>query len=207
MRVTDMQPGRRNKRRLNVYLDGEFAFACFAEIASQYGIRKGAELSGSDVEAVREADETAAAREYALNLAARGPRSEKQFREKLRARGYGSSSQEAALEVLRAYGYLDDRAYAEQYAAELFQKYGRWAVRRKLAERGIAPEIMEEVLAGADGSGALDMQLDRLLARPRYEDERRERDRIIRSLAAKGFDFDDIRTALERRVQDGGEER
>ncbi|MBD5560754.1 MAG: hypothetical protein HDQ87_10470 [Clostridia bacterium] len=206
MTITDMQPARRSSRRVNVFLDEEFGFACYMDIASQFGLRKGAELDEADVAAVREADEQIAAREYALSLAARGPRSEKQFREKLRARGYGQAAQDAALDVLRTYGYLDDEAYARQYCAELEQKYGRWAMRRKLSERGIAPEIIDRVVAEADTDGALTRQLEKLVSRPRYEDPRREWDRIVRSLVAKGFDYMEVKEALTKRLRECGQD-
>lgn len=205
MKVTGLEPGKKKKRRLNVYADGEFVFSCFAETASQFGLREGAEIGKEDVEACKAADELIQAREYALRLAAGPPRSEQQFRDKLRARGYSSASQEAALEILRTYSYVDDQAYAEQYAAELFQKYGRWTVRRKLAERGIAADVIDRVTAGIDAGDALMAHLKRLQARPRYEDAHRERDRVIRSLAAKGFDFDEIRSALARQSEEEGD--
>lgn len=204
MLITDLQQTRRSPRRLSVYLDGEFAFACFAELVSRYGLRRGAELDEETVAQLRAEDEQIAAREYALGLAARGPRSERQFRDKLRERGYGEAGTGAALEVLAAYGYLDDEAYARQYAAELSAKFGVHRIRQKLAERGISSEIIGRVTAQADTGPALREQLERAAARPRYEDERRERDRIIRALAAKGFAYDDIRAALRER--DGDEE-
>lgn len=203
MTITDMVPGSRNRRRLNVYLDGEYSFACFAEIASQFGLRRGGELSEEEVRRLQAEDEAIRAREYALNLASRGPRSERQYRDKLRSRGYSEAGQEAALEILRNYNYIDDAAYAEQYAAELAQKYGRWTIRKKLAERGIAPEIIERVTEDCDDADALATQLRRLRARPRYEEPRRERDRIVRSLASKGFGFDEIREALSASDKEG----
>lgn len=201
MIITDIQPGRRNARRVNVYADGEFAFACYVEIASQFGLKLGVEIDEETAGEVQAADDAIAAREYAFGLAARGPRTEHQFREKLRQRGYSAETQAQVLEMLRSYGYLDDEAYARQFAEELFQRCGPWAVRRKLAERGIASEIIDRVIADGNSGGALEAQLNRLLARPKFEDAARERDRIFRSLASKGFDFGDIKAALRRHAE------
>ena len=201
MTVTEVRPGQKNRRRFNVYVDEEFAFACFADTLSRFDIRKGLQLTSEQIEEIKRTDEVQAAREYAFSYASRGPKTEKQFRDKLRERGYGEESRQAAIEMLRGYGYIDDEAYARAYAEELFQANGRWAVNRKLRERGIAREIIEKVTAGADSADALERQLDRLTERNARMDPEKAKARIIRSLAAKGFDFEDIRAAMERRRQ------
>lgn len=200
MRISEIRPGQNNKKRFNIYTGDGFLFSCSADTLSRFDIAKGREISEEQIRVIRAADEEQAAREYAFSYASRGPKTEKQFRDKLLARGYSPESVQNAVEMLQEYGYIDDAAYAEAYAAELFETSGRWAVKRKLAERGISSDIIEQVTAAKDPHKALEKQLDRLLKRSRETDPEKIRGRLVRSLAAKGFDFDDIRTAVDRRL-------
>lgn len=196
MKVTHLEQGKKNKRRMNVYLDGAFAFACFAEVASELGIRKGVELTAEDVEKAKNADDIQGAREYAFGYAARGIKSEKQFRDKMREKRYLPTSVDAAIDALKHYGYIDDAEYARMYASELSMKYGPWVIRRKLRERGIEEEVIAEVLEDTDTEEALQMLLAAALRKYSREEPNKRRDKIARYLASRGFSFDAINDAL-----------
>lgn len=202
MKITRIEAGRQNRRRVNIYVDDAFAFSCFADVLSQFDLRKGQDMDEDRMKAVRRADELQSAREYAFSYAARGPKTEKQFRDKLHERGYGPESTDAAVELLRTYGYVDDEAYARRYAAELFASNGPWAVRRKLAQRGIDRRIIDAVTADVETGDVLEQQLDRLIAKNAHVAPEKAKQRIVRSLAAKGFAFDEIHRALNHRLRE-----
>ena len=43
--ITDIKTGKRREKRVNVFLDGRFAFSLLAEVAAQEGLKVGQELS------------------------------------------------------------------------------------------------------------------------------------------------------------------
>lgn len=197
MKISKLEQGKKNKRRLNVFVDDTFAFSCFAEIASEFGIQKGAFITEETMEAAKIADDMQAAREYAFRYAARGIKSEKQYRDKMAEKKYLPASVDAAVEALRHYGYINDEEFARMYASDLFLRYGPWVVKRKLKERGIDDAIISAVTEDADSHGTLVTLASAAMRKYAADEPRKRRDRMTRYLASRGFDFDDIKEVIE----------
>lgn len=89
-------------------------------------------------------------------LAAR-PMTVMEMRRRLTARRYPAEAVEAALLRLEQGRYLDDRAFAEGWVAsrDRSRPRGSAALRRELLTRGVAREIVDEVLAGRREPAAL----------------------------------------------------
>lgn len=104
---------------------------------------------------------------------------------------------EGVLEKLSRLGYLDDRAFAEGRVASLRRRgdSGR-KVRGKLLQKGVAPDLVDEVMAeeeeGADLGAAIALARRRRLGPWRSDREQRaeRRERDLAALARAGFSFD-----------------
>jgi len=77
-------------------------------------------------------------------------RSVDEVRRRLTQAGYPPALIEAALERLSGLGYLDDAAFARAWveSRDRARPRGEAALRRELRQRGVAPELVAEVLAG-----------------------------------------------------------
>jgi regulatory protein len=71
-----------------------------------------------------------------------------QLREKLRRRAQSDEDVDAVLAQLKESGYLNDRTYAENYAAARLenQGLGKMRVLRDLRQRRVAPKLAEQVI-------------------------------------------------------------
>lgn len=141
----------------------------------------------------------ARARAFALRLLAVRARTEAQLRARL-AREELSDQAEEVLGWLRGLGYLDDAAYALAQARALLApgKLGPLKVESRLVQAGIAAgearKAVRQVLEGEEGRApaAAEKELCRTLAerrarRPLGELDDRERARLARFLAGRGF--------------------
>ena len=84
----------------------------------------------------------------ALRALARRDHSEHELRQKLYDRGADSDMVDIAIGRLRGYGYLDEQRIAENiihYHCN-FKPSGRALLRRKLAEKGIGEEYIEQAM-------------------------------------------------------------
>ena len=113
----------------------------------------------------------------------------------------------AVAELVRA-GFLDDARYATRFSADKreLQYWGLERIGRELHRRGIAPELVEQVVAGRDRGDELAsavVLLDQRLSEPPRDD--RERDRAWRLLVRRGYEpelgYEAIR-AYERLVDE-----
>ncbi len=151
-----------------------------------------------------------AAKEAALRILARGPRTEREVEGRLRERGYHAEAVERALARLRRVSLLDDRAFVRSFLrTELFKApQGRRLLEMKLKRRGVPdgligeldaflsedPDLSGRSLASEEGRAALGFaQLRRRYARLRPEVYRR---RMQQALARRGFNWDTIRELL-----------
>jgi len=151
-----------------------------------------------------------AAKEAALRILARGPRTEREVEGRLRERGYRGDAVERALERLRRVSLLDDRAFVRSFLrTELFKAaQGRRLLELKLRRRGVPDALIRELdafleddpdLAGRslvreeDRAAAGFSQLRRRYGRLRPEVYRR---RMQQALARRGFGWDTIRDLL-----------
>ena len=152
-----------------------------------------------------------AAKEAALRILARGPRTEREIEQRLRDRGYESGAVARALERLRRVSLVDDRAFVRSFLrTELFKAaQGKRLLVMKLRRRGVPDALVRELdsfldedpdlagrsLASEEGRAAEGVrQLRGRYARLEPDVYRR---RMQQALARRGFDWDRIRDLLE----------
>jgi len=86
-------------------------------------------------------------RNYALRLLGGRAYSMGELREKMRQRAERAESVDGVIAKLKEAGYLDDREFAENYAAARLenQGFGKMRVLRDLRQRRVAPQLAEKV--------------------------------------------------------------
>ena len=86
-RITALAPQRGRRERLNVFLDGRFAFGMDQEAAARAGLHVGMVLDEADVARLRDDDEAARFYGDALRYLSFRPRSASEMERYLRRRG------------------------------------------------------------------------------------------------------------------------
>ncbi len=95
--------------------------------------------------------DAAALWEYALRTVGGRAQSIGELREKLRLRAERAADADEVLRRLKEHGYLDDRRFAEIFAASRLenQGFGRSRVLRDLRARRVAPKVAEQAVRQA----------------------------------------------------------
>src|SRR3712207_3697125 len=114
--ITALEVQKRNKNRVNVYVDDAFAFSLSLDDAAR--LHKGQVLDDAEVEAIRSKDEITQAVDSASRFLSYRPRSTQEVRDNLTKKGITPDTLEVALERLAALGYLDDQAFAAFWVRE-----------------------------------------------------------------------------------------
>lgn len=134
----------------------------------------------------------------AVFLAVR-PRSIGETRRRLRQLGYPQGLIDEVVERFAEVGYLDDEAFARTWveSRDRARPRGETALRRELALKGVARQIVDEVLAdrvqesgeGDPNHAAATALIERKRAAlERESDERKRRQKAYALLARNGFD-------------------
>jgi len=130
--ITALRFQKRNKYRVNVYIDGQFAFGLAAIEAAR--LRVGQTLSDDDVARLRMRDEVERAYERALNFLSYRPRSEAEVRRNLRKKNVEEEVVEEVTGRLTRAGLLNDQEFARYWVENRlqFNPRGARALRHEL---------------------------------------------------------------------------
>ena len=198
MIITEISNCKKNKNRVNVFVDGTFAFALYLETAVQYSLKKDMDITALDLKKIAEDDEKKYSMDVAFKFISYRMRSENEVYKKLKQKGVSEGSAEETIKRLEELGYLNDRVYAETYAAELKERMGNRGIMRKFFEKGIDKELAEEVLQGVgDFSKSAAVQAEKLFEKYKDLDGKQAREKVFRTLMSRGFEIGDIRRAIK----------
>lgn len=194
-KITEIACQRKNKNRVNVYLDGVFVCGLEALTAVKYRLQPGVEISEDELSAIQLESESGTAFEKAVKFVSIRLRTESEIKKFLREKGYTYNVLSAVLQKLREYGLCDDRKFCFEYVAAYRTKAGVNKIRAELKRLGAdstaAEEALEEIDSQADAAFA---------AAEKYI--RTHRDFVMAKLKhhlyARGFSYSDIDAALER---------
>ena len=145
--ITNLTLQRRNKNRVNVFLDGEYAFS-LQKITAAY-LRIGQTLDEEKIAALHQGDGYERAKEAALRLIEYRPRSTDEVRRRLHDKGYEPDMIEQALDRLQELGLLDDAAFARYWVEQrdTFKPRSARALSYELREKGLDRAVIEAALA------------------------------------------------------------
>ena len=195
-RVTALEPQRRSRDRVNVYLDGEFAFGLARAAAVNLSV--GVWLSDEQIARLRADDELERARAKALDFLSYRSRSAEEVREYLERKHFRSDIIEDIMARLRGVGLIDDQAFAQYWVDNRtrFRPRGARLLRHELRQKKVAPEAIEAALEAYDERTALMLAAEQQARRLRHLPEEQFRRRLFQRLARRGFSYELIQEAL-----------
>ena len=144
--VTDIKPQTKNKKRVNVYLDGEFACGLDLLTVLSNRIKVGMEISGERLKEIVIESEIRSATDVALTFVSKSPKTKKQVEDKLKNYNYDKAVIETAIKKVEEYGYIDDLDYAKRYVSTYKNQKGKLLLKCELIKKGVSQDIIESAL-------------------------------------------------------------
>ena len=203
MIITKIEP-QRNEERVNIYLDGEFAFGLMKEIQYKYGLTEDMNIDREYIDKVLMAEEQSKANNYALKFLAYRQRSKKEIIDKLAEKGFEDKFIENTLVYLKSYDLVDDLEFAKSFAKDKINlnKQGPQKIKYELYKKGISKEIIEKVLDEDDNeyNRALELAKKKL---PSYKND--DRNAIYRKLGGflqrRGYSYECVSKVLKELIK------
>jgi len=148
--VTRLELQKKNPQRLNVYLDGEFAFG-ISRAAAPW-LAEGNQISQQKINDLQEKDQFEGAYQRAINFLSYRIRSEKEIRQNLTKHEVPEEIIVRVIDRLRGASLVNDREFASLWVENRvqFKPRGKRALSSELFQKGIPNEIIEDVLAELD---------------------------------------------------------
>ena len=198
MKVTALKQQARNKARVNIYLDGEYALGVAKILAARLAI--GQVLDEAGVERLKQADEVEVAYERALHFLGPRPRSEAEIQKRLVTAKVPETAVAAVLERLRGAGLVDDKAFASFWVENRtnFRPRSKRLLAMELRLKGLGEEERKAALAGVDDAGSAYTVAKQRAGRLRDLDFVEFKRKLGAFLARRGFDYDMIEPVVQR---------
>ncbi|MBX6363116.1 MAG: RecX family transcriptional regulator [Gemmatimonadetes bacterium] len=208
MRITALEPQRRDDERVNVHVDGAFRCGLALEIVLAAGLRVGADIDEATLAELERQDLRWKCRQSALALLAYRARSAAELRRRLLWKGFPPDVADEVLADLREKRYVDDAAFAAAFVRDRVHRRprGRRRLVQELRARGVEAATAGDAVDDAFADHAVsEVELARAAAEAWIRkrgalatdgDARRDARRRLRAyLARRGFAGDAIRDA------------
>jgi len=192
-RITALTVQKRNPNRVNVYLDGEFAFGLSRIVAAW--LEQGRLLSQQEIEELVRKDTSEVAFQKAIKLLDYRPRTGHEIRQKLQQKGFESGQIDQVMERLISANLIQDGKFAASWveSRNQFRPSSQRVLRYELRSKGIDEEIIEEALKGS----AEDLELaqraaQKMVRRLTNLDWQEFRKKLSAFLARRGFSYETV---------------
>jgi regulatory protein len=197
-KVTALKYQKKNRQRVNVYLDGQYAFGLQASIAA--GLRVGQTLSLEEVAQLQSRDLAEVAYEGALGFLGYRPRSQAEVEAYLARRRSSPAATQSVITRLTAAGLVDDDAFARYWVEnrESFRPRGRRALRFELRRKGVADAVVESAMSEIDERESAYRAAQNRAKRLSSLDYQVFRRRLGGFLQRRGFDYEIVKETVDR---------
>lgn len=206
MRITQLSEQKKNKDRMNLFLDGEFTCGILKETVMRYGLQIDMEITPEQLVQMRQQDEYSVALTKALDTVARSNKSRHELEKKLLDKGFDDACTQRVLERLEELHYIDDVMLAKQIMASALAKgEGMYRVRQKMMQKGIPEDTVHMVLAEMDEEqelGAAEQAAKGYIKRYADLPPLKARSMVSAALARRGFSYDIISQVVELTDED-----
>lgn len=188
-KITAIQVQKKNPNRVNIHLNGEFAFG-LARITAAW-LQVGQTLDDSKIAELLEDDTRERALQQALLYLGYRARSEAEIKQNLRKHQIPEPVIENTLERLRQEGFANDDQFARAWVEnrKAFRPRGRRLLAQELRQKGLTDAAIQSALDGIDDQ-ALAYKAGLSKARRLRGQEKSEfRKKLSEFLARRGFSF------------------
>jgi regulatory protein len=196
VRITALQPQVRNKRRVSVFLDGNFLFGLSSETVGALGLHVGREVDRADLDRIALEEQLHAARQYAFLLLSYKARTTSELSQRLTRKGFSPDIISNTLQRLAELKMIDDAGFARRFAEDRISigHKGKWRVRGELLKRGVDRQQIDAAIAEApDETAAAREVAQKYLSRNKRLEPAVLKRRLYALLARRGFSPDTIR--------------
>ena len=197
-KITALVVQKRNPNRVNIYLDGEYAFGVARIVAAW--LRVGSELDEKKIEQLQAEDTREWALQQAMLFLSYRARSESEIRQNLRKHEIPDPVIDLTLEKLRQDGLANDNEFAQAWVENrsTFRPRSRRMLAMELRQKGLDNESMHSALQNVDDEPLAYEAAQKRATRFKDLEWNEFRKKLSEFLARRGFSYAVIAPVVTR---------
>ncbi len=186
-------------------IDGE-KIRVSLEAASKFRLKEG-QMEDDVFETFIKFNDFCLCKKYLFDMIVRRSWTVAAARQYLTAKGYSEESVEKALQIAEQEKCLSDEDYAENYVRDRRGMTGEYRLRKELKQRGVTDAVISEAIdkqysASDDYENALALARKRMEGREKSVRTPKARERVLRYLIWRGYDYEIARKVVEKIASD-----
>ena len=198
--ITALARGKRQNKRVNVFLDGKFSFSLKLDTAVQEGLKIGQQLSDDKLASLTKTDNFQRCLDAAMRYLNYRPRSEAELTTRLHQRSFPEEDINNVTRRLKELGLVDDIAFIRFWkdSRDSFSPRSQWLIKTELQRKGVNAEVIENVTADSndyDSAYRAALSKAKHLASLDYQTFRH---RLGDFLKRRGFSYEVIKETINR---------
>ena len=192
--ITEIQFQKKNKKRVSIFVDGQFVTGMESIVVATKGLKAGDVIDENDLLALAFESQKSEAFDKALKYVSTALKTEKEIRDNLNKKEYSKIVVDYCVDKLKEYGYLNDVAYANTYVKMYAETRGINKIKLDLLGKGIDKEIIESALEElGDQTEAATVAANKYLRTHKNVNKQK----VMQYLYSKGFAYSDIYRAVD----------
>lgn len=203
MKVTKIETQKRNKEKVNIYVDNKYLFSLTLNGLLASHLKEGLEITDSQIEELKIEDEPKLAFQHALNIISYSMKTEFELVKKLREKEFSEPAIEQAVQKLKGYKYIDDDIYVTMYikTKAIPNNWGEQKIISKLLQKGVDINLIkqkiEELYSYDEKKNAITKVAEKYVEKlPIDEDILKKKQKLYRYLAGKGYSYELISSTV-----------
>lgn len=147
--ITALTADPHDPNKVHIFVDGKHALAVSLDVAASERLIVGQPCPPGRLERIYAAEQQQQIYEAALHFLSYRPRSAREVEQRLRKKGYLPEQIESVLARLQQRGYVDDHEFARFWinSRQTFSPRGPRLLRSELRQKGVSPQVIDEILA------------------------------------------------------------
>ncbi|GAB6170434.1 hypothetical protein JCM1393_28940 [Clostridium carnis] len=204
--ITKLEVQKRNKERVNLYIDEEYAFSLSAEIVYKEGIKVKDNIDIEKIKKIAKEDEYIKCKNSALRIVEKTYKSQKELIDKLILKGYEKDSIDKTIEFLKQYNFLNDENYTKMYIKDKMKSQGQNKIKYTLIKKGINEELIKDEIANINSDTQREVAYS--LGKKKYDilckkesDKYKLSQKLYRYLISKGYEYDIVSNVVKNIIK------
>lgn len=209
--ITKIEFQKKNKARVNIYMDEDYAFACDAQLVYIHNITKGRVMDKESLESIVNEDNYIKGKTCALHFLEKSFKSTKQVIDKLTMKEFDVKTIDRVMDFLREYDFIDDSRFIKLYIKEKIRSCGKNKIKFALLKKFLPKELINEELNKIDNELLLETAFKlankKIVTLSKSEkDKRKLYQKTADYLARSGYDYELIRKVMDEIARDDKED-
>lgn len=204
---------RKGRKAVLYFSDGSY-LVLYPDVVYNNGLRKGDEISEAKIAVLKSEDDLIKVQNSAMRMISGRDHSISELIKKLQRKDYLAENINKTIDKMIDLGLLDDYKFTEKFIENCrnSRKFGNSRIKAELFKKGVNKSLIDEILnenqnrnVDKENISILIEKKMKLLSSKNLPSQK-IRQRLYQFLAGRGFEFEQIKSAVDKFINDNTEE-